>query len=256
MGTHGTHVRRALLVGALLLAAGAVTGAAAPATLSGDEILKRMDANTAYRSIEYDGTLAIYSGDTVRTKEMRASALGTTRALAEFTNPEDKGTKFLKIDKNLWIYFPSEQDTVKISGHMLKEGMMGSDVSYQDALESDDLFKKYTVTVSGEQTVDGRQCYVLTLNATVKDVQYETRRMWVDEERFVALRQEMYAKSGKLLKVSRVLDVQKIGDRFFPVKEEISDQLKRGSRTQFTMAEVRLDVPVSESLFSLRNLGR
>lgn len=246
-------IRRCILL-ASLLAAGA--GSVLAAGLSGDDILKRMDANTSYRSIEYDGTLAIYSGDAVRTKEMKATAVGTSKAIAEFTNPEDKGTKFLKIDKNLWIYFPSEQDTVKISGHMLKEGIMGSDVSYQDALESDDLFKKYAVTVSGEETTDGRACYVLTLNATVKDVQYETRKMWVDEERFVALRQEEYAKSGKLLKVSRVLDVRKIGDRWFPVKEEISDQLKQGSRTQFTMAEVRLDVPVSESLFSLRNLGR
>ena len=56
--------------------------------------------------------------------------------------------------------------------------------------------------------------------------------------------------------MSRVLEVQKIGDRFFPVKEEISDQLKQGSRTQFIMRDVRLDVPVSESMFSLRNLGR
>ena len=246
-------IRRCILL-ASLLAAGA--GSALAAGLSGDDILKRMDANTSYRSIEYDGTLAIYSGDAVRTKEMKATAVGTSKAIAEFTNPEDKGTKFLKIEKNLWIYFPSEQDTVKISGHMLKEGIMGSDVSYQDALESDDLFKKYAVTVSGEETVDGRACYVLTLNATVKDVQYETRKMWVDEERFVALRQEEYAKSGKLLKVSRVLDVRKIGDRWFPVKEEISDELKQGSRTQFIMADVRLDVPVSESLFSLRNLGR
>jgi len=246
--------RLALIATAMLSAsAGAGWGAAA---LSGDEILKRMDANTAYRSIEYNGTLAIYSGDTVRTKEMKAMAMGTTRALAEFTNPEDKGTKFLKIDKNLWIYFPSEQDTVKISGHMLKEGMMGSDVSYQDALESDDLFKKYAVTVSGEDTVDDRPCYVLTLTATVKDVQYETRKMWVDKERFVALKQEMYAKSGKLLKVSRILEVQRIGDRYFPVKEEISDQLKQGSRTQFIMRDVRFDVPVNESMFSLRNLQR
>jgi outer membrane lipoprotein-sorting protein len=215
-----------------------------------------MDANTAYRTIEYDGTLAIHSGEAVRTKEMRATAMGTSRAIAEFTNPEDEGTKFLKMEKNLWIYFPSEQDTVKISGHMLKEGMMGSDISYQDALESDDLFKKYAVAISGEDTVDGRPCYVLTLNATTKDVQYETRKMWVDKERFVALRQEMYAKSGKLLKVSRVLDVQKIGDRWFPVKEDVSDKLKQDSRTEFTMANVRLDVPVSESMFSLRNLGR
>ena len=247
------QIRRALLSAALMIATGAW---AAAAGLSGDEILRRMDANTAYRTIQYDGTLAIYSGDTVRSKDMKATAMGTTRALAEFTNPEDKGTKFLKIDKNLWIYFPSEQDTVKISGHMLKEGMMGSDVSYQDALESDDLFKKYAVTVSGEDSVDGRPCYVLTLSATAKDVQYETRKMWVDKERFVALRQEMYAKSGKLLKVSTVLDVQQIGDRWFPVKEEISDQLKQGSRTQFIMKDIRFDVPVDESLFSLRNLQR
>ncbi|HTP58361.1 MAG TPA: outer membrane lipoprotein-sorting protein [Spirochaetia bacterium] len=247
------QIRRALLSAALMIATGAW---AAAAGLSGDEILRRMDANTAYRTIQYDGTLAIYSGTVVRTKEMKATAMGTTRALAEFTNPEDKGTKFLKIDKNLWIYFPSEQDTVKISGHMLKEGMMGSDVSYQDALESDDLFKKYAVTVSGEDSVDGRPCYVLTLSATAKDVQYETRKMWVDKERFVALRQEMYAKSGKLLKVSTVLDVQQIGDRWFPVKEEISDQLKQGSRTQFIMKDIRFDVPVDESLFSLRNLQR
>jgi outer membrane lipoprotein-sorting protein len=244
--------KRGLLTGLLMI--GTASGFAAG--LSGDEILRRMDINTAYKTIEYDGTLAIYSGDTVRTKEMKATAMGTSRAIAEFTNPEDKGTKFLKIEKNLWIYFPSEQDSVKISGHMLKEGMMGSDVSYQDALESDDLFKKYAVTISGEETVDGRPCYLLKLSATSRDVQYETRKMWVDEERFVALKQEMYAKSGKLLKVSRVLDVEKIGDRWFPVKEEIADQLKQGSRTQFMMADVRLDVPVDESMFSLRSLGR
>ncbi len=242
------------LIATIALTAG--TGLWAAPSLSGDEILRRIDANTSFRSIQYDGTLAIYSGDTVRTKEMKATALGTSRALAEFTNPEDRGTKFLKIDRNLWIYFPSEQDTVKISGHMLKEGMMGSDVSYQDALESDDLFKKYAVAVTGEETVDGRPCYVLTLNATARDVQYETRKLWVDQERFLPLRQEMYAKSGKLLKVSRVLEVRRIGERWFPVKEEISDQLKQGSRTQFIMADVRIDVPVSESMFSLRNLGR
>ena len=60
----------------------------------------------------------------------------------EFTNPEDRGTRYLKRDKNLWIYFPKEQDTVKISGHLLKEGMMGSDVSYEDALESSDYQAK------------------------------------------------------------------------------------------------------------------
>lgn len=242
------------VLGAVLIIGLCVTAAAA--ALSGEEILRRVDSNTSYTSVEYDGTLAIYSGDAVRTKEMKALAMGASRAIVEFTNAEDKGTKYLKRDKNLWIYFPSEQDTVKISGHMLKEGMMGSDVSYQDALESDDLFKKYAVTSVADDTVDGRDCYLVSLSATTKNVQYESRRMWVDKERFVSLRQEMYAKSGKLLKVDRTLNVKRIGERWFPVKTEIADQLKKGSRTQFIMTDVRFDVPVSESMFSLRNLSR
>ncbi len=245
------HIAAALTV----LLAGAF-GPARAFALSGEEILSRVDRNTAFTSVSYEGTLAIYSGDAVRTKEMKAIAVGSSKALVEFTNPEDKGTKFLKIDKNLWIYFPSEQDTVKISGHMLKEGMMGSDVSYQDALESDTLSSKYSIEVTGEESVGTRPCYLVTLTAASRDVQYEVRKLWVDKERFVTLRQEMYAKSGKLLKVSRVLEVRQISGRFFPVKSEVSDQLRKGSRTVFAMTDIAFDVPVSDTLFSLRNLSR
>ncbi len=247
----------AVLGGAFAVMALLLAGTAAEAqSLSGEEILRKVDANTTFDSISYEGTLAIHSRDTVRTKQMKAIAVGTSKALVEFTNPEDRGTKYLKIDKNLWIYFPSEQDTVKISGHMLKEGMMGSDVSYEDALESDALYKKYSVTVTGEETLDGRPCYVLKLDARVKDVPYDARKIWVDRERFVALREEMYAKSGRLLKVSRVLDVEHIGGRWFPVKSEVSDKLRQDSRTVFTMTNVEFNVPVNNSMFSLRNLSR
>ncbi|HUX14277.1 MAG TPA: outer membrane lipoprotein-sorting protein [Spirochaetia bacterium] len=224
--------------------------------LTGEEILRKVDQNMAYDSISYAATFAIYSGETVRTKQMKAVAVGTSKALVEFTNPEDNGTKYLKIDKNLWIYFPSEQDTVKISGHMLKEGMMGSDVSYEDALESEDLYKKYDVTLDGTDTVDGRLCYVLKLAAQVRDVPYEVRKIWVDEERFTSLREEMYAKSGRLLKVSRTLEVRQIEGRYFPVKVEMSDQLRQNSKTVFTMTDIKFNVPVNNSEFSLRNLSR
>ncbi len=224
--------------------------------LSGEEILKRVDANITFSTISYDGSLAIHSQGTVRTKEMKVIAMGVTKALVEFTNSEDFGTKYLKIDRNLWIYFPAEQDTVRISGNMLKQGMMGSDVSYEDALDSDPLYRKYAVALTGTDTVDGRPCYVLTLTAIARDVQYDKRKIWVDEERFVPLRQEMFAQSGKLLKVFRTLEVRRIEGRYFPVKSEVVDELKADSRTDFAMKEVRFDVPVNPELFSLRNLGR
>jgi len=246
----GKAIITTLLFG--LLFGGVGSAFALPAT----DILHRMDQNQDFRTIKYVGTMIIHSGQTVRSKTMDVTAVGTSKALVEFTNPEDYGTKYLKLDQNLWIYFPAEQDSVKISGHMLSQGMMGSDVSYQDALESGQFEKKYDVALTGEQSVDGRPCYLLTLTAKVRDAEYAMLKIWVDKERFVSLREEMYAKSGLLLKVSRTLSVQQFGTRWFPTRVVMSDKLKENSSTEFEMNNVVFDPPVNESMFSLRNLGR
>jgi hypothetical protein len=182
--------------------------------------------------------------------------MGTSRALTRFTNPEDEGVKYLKLNKDLWIYFPKEQETVKISGHMLKEGMMGSDISYEDALESDGLLEKYSASIDGETVYEGKPCHILTLTARRKDAPYEVRKLLVDKELNIAWKEEMYAKSGKLLKEGRVLDVKKIGRRWFPVKGEFVNKLRANSRTEFEMKDIRIDAPMRESDFSLRMLER
>jgi len=221
-----------------------------------EEILSAVDKNRDYGTISYAATMEIHVGGEVRVKTMKALGQDASKALAEFTNPEDRGTKYLKIDKELWIYFPSEQDVVKISGHMLKEGMMGSDVSYEDALESDALHKKYSASLTGEEDCDGHPCYVLTLDATVKDAPYYKRKMWVDKDLFIQRKEEMYAKSGTQLKVSHVLEVKKIGSRHFPVKIEMINKLRKDTKTVFEMRDVRFDVKVEQGAFSLRNLQR
>ncbi len=224
--------------------------------LSGEEILALVDKNLSFSSIEYVGIMEIHSGDRVRTKEMDVKALGAGKAFVRFTNPEDRGTKYLKIDKNLWIYFPSEQETVKISGHMLKEGMMGSDVSYEDALESGDFAQTYSIRLSGEEAVGDRPCYVIQLDAKKKDAPYDKRKMWIDKERFVNLKEEMYAKSGKLLKTGRTLAVESIQGRYYGVSVELSDALKKNTKTVFHLKSVRFDTKLDEGMFSLRNLQR
>jgi hypothetical protein len=230
-----------------------VPGASA---ITPDEILSSIDKNRNYGTISYAATMEIHVGNEVRTKTMKTLGRGTEKALAEFTDPQDKGTKYLKINKELWIYFPSEQDVVKISGHMLKEGMMGSDVSYEDALESDALHKKYAASLSSEETFEGHPCYVLTLDALVKDVPYYKRKMWVDKELFIQWKEEMYAKSGTLLKVSHVLDVKKLGVRHFPTKIEMVNMLRKNTKTIFEMSDIVFDVKVADNVFSLQNLQR
>ena len=231
--------------------------AAGASAIDGLEILKKMDGNRDWKSMVATAKMEIVIDDETRVKTMEINGVAEgNKSLVRFTNPEDEGTKYLMLGDNLWIYFPEENDVVKISGHMLKEGMMGSDVSYEDALESDKLSEKYAVEVTGEEEYNGHACYLLTLNARVKDAPYYKRVMWVEKERYIAWKEESFAKSGKKLKTSRVLDVKKIGDRWYPVKVEMVNALRKNSRTVFTTETVEFGKPLAENMFTMRNLRR
>ncbi len=235
-----------------LAAQSAPTGAAP----TGAQILKRMDANQTFKTVAYAGTMTIDLGNRVLVKEMRSVAEGASKAFVEFVNPEDRGTRYLKLNDEMWIYFPEDQETVKISGHLLKEGMMGSDVSYEDALESDSLEDKYDIKVLGSETVDGRTCWVLDLKANTKTAPYDRQKIWVDAERYVSLKGEMYAKSGKLLKESRALAVKAFGSRWFVTKLRMEDKLRKGNGTVFEMQDLRFDVALPADMFTMRRLSR
>ena len=221
-----------------------------------EEILRRVDENQAFKSIEYTGRMEITLAGDTRVKLMKAYAIGDSKAFIEFTNPEDRGTRMLKLDKNLWMYFPKEQDTVKISGHLLKEGMMGSDVSYEDAMESDALLEKYSAAILREETLDGRPTWVLELKARDRTASYDRRVVWIDRERYVGLKGEMYARSGKLLKESLSLDIQKIGGRWYPVRTEMINKLRRDTRTVFVLEDLKLDIRLDDSKFSMAELTK
>jgi outer membrane lipoprotein-sorting protein len=250
--------RYATLKIAALAAALAAAGAAlaAQSSMEAGAILARLDSNESYRSISYSGRMEITIGGETRYKTMDSVAQGADKAFSEFTNPEDRGTRYLKLGKDLWIYFPKEQDTVKISGHLLQEGMMGSDVSYQDALESQDFLAKYSASLKGREAVDGRDCYVIDLSAKVPTAVYDRRTLWIDSERFVNLKEEMYARSGKLLKVSTTLEVAKLGERWYPSKIEFVSKLRTNTKTVFSMTRIALDAPVDAKRFTMAALTK
>ena len=248
------------IIACLCLALGAIGAAAAQETPSGGPdaaaILALVDGNLSFKSIRYTGRIEIKIGAALRVKSMEATAQGREKAFIEFTNPEDRGTRYLKLGKDLWMYFPKEADTVKISGHLLKEGMMGSDLSYEDALESKDFTATYSASVKGRESVDGRDCYVVELAAKTPTAPYDRRRLWIDSERWVTVKEEMYARSGKLLKTSRSLEVKRIGERWFPTQTELVSALRKDSRTVLYVDKVELDPALDPRQFTMAALTK
>jgi len=242
------HVFWAILV---LFAFAAVETVAAQSV---EEILSKLDANMSYGTASFSARMQITVGSETRYKTVNVVSQGSSKSFAEFTNPEDRGTRMLKLGDNLWIYFPEEQGTVKLSGYMLRQGMMGSDVSYQDVMESSDFLAKYTGILKGQETVDGRPAFVVELAAKVPTAAYDRRVLWIDSERFVPLKQEMHAKSGLLLKTTVTTEVTRVDDRWFPARMEYVSKLHSDTKTVFAMSNIEFGIKLGARQFSLSAL--
>jgi outer membrane lipoprotein-sorting protein len=227
-----------------------------PQTPSAAELLRRVDNNEIYNTIEYEGEIIIEYQGRRYVKVMKAWAKGNSDSFIEFTNSEDRGTKYLKKGGRLYVYSPDNEGVMLISGHMLKESMMGSDMSYEDAISNETLSSRYNPVLAGSETRQGRDCWVLELAAKKKTESYPKRKLLIDKETGDMLNYELYALSGAKLKEFNLGKIEVISGRRFPVEMEVRDLLRKDSKTTFVMKNVVLDKPIADSVFSQRNLER
>ncbi|MDR1410660.1 MAG: outer membrane lipoprotein-sorting protein [Spirochaetaceae bacterium] len=229
-------------------------------TPSAAELLRRVDDNEIYTTIQYEGEMIIEYQGRRFVKNMRAWARENSDSFIEFTNPEDRGTKYLKKSGRLYVYSPDTEEVMLISGHMLKESMMGSDMSYEDTIENEKLINRYDPALDGSAVWNSngasRDCWILDLTAKRRTESYPKQKLWIDKENGDCLRYELFALSGAKLKEYNLNRVEIFGGRRFPVEIEIRDLLRKNSKTTMAMRNVILDRPIADSVFSTRNLER
>lgn len=220
-----------------------------------EQIIKDVDKNLSAKSQIIESSMTVHGKRNSRTMTSKSYTVGTTKSFTEYLSPaRDKGTKMLKLEKEMWVYSPSTDRTIMISGHMLRQSVMGSDLSYEDMMEDRKLTEMYNASLVGEETIEGRKCYVLKLNAKLDDIAYDSQKIWVDMERLVPLKQELYAKSGQLLKQVTLSDVQRIQNRWYPMKMVYKDMLKDGKGTEYTITKVEFDKDIPAHVFSKGSL--
>lgn len=224
---------------------------------SGKAILERVDENYTAENRKAISTMVIKGRRGTRTLQAQSWVQGIEKSFTEYLSPpREKGVKMLKLGDKLWIYSPSTDRIIKIAGHMLKRSVMGSDLSYEDYMEDPKLSNMYNVELAREENINGRDCYVLELSAKKEGIAYYRRKMWVDKERFLPLKEELFAKSGKLLKRLVINEVFKVGKRWYPKRMVFKDVLKKGEGTEFIIDSIEFNVKIPEHVFSKASLRR
>lgn len=218
---------------------------------TGEEILKRIDQNQVLEKAVSVSTMIVHgrAGDrTIKSKTW----IDDNKAFVEYLSPaREKGKKMLKLEKQLWIYTPEPSDRIiSISGHLLRQSVMGSDMSYEDMMESDKLWINYDAKVLGREQLNERDCWVLELTAKNSNVAYYSRKIWVDAEHWLPLKEERFAKSGRLLKRTEILEVFRQDGRWLPKRMTFKDMLSRGEGTEYIIDSIDFNVAIPEFRFT------
>ena len=222
-----------------------------------ESILKKIDANNLSDGKIIVMTMTIQGRRGSRTITAKTWQRNLTDSFTEYLAPaREKGTKMLKLSDQLWTYSPDTDRTILISGHMLRQSVMGSDMSYEDMMEDPVLANNYNANIIGEETLNGRPVWILKLTARKEDMAYAEHRLWVDKERYIGLKEELFAKSGTLLKKLEVLEVMQVNKRWLAKTMVYKDTLKDGNGTKVTIDSIEFNNKLPEHLFSKSALRR
>ena len=215
------------------------------------EIIKKIDNNMFSKTQIVTSEMIVYGKRKKRIIRSKGYSKGKENNYTEYLSPErEKGTKMLKLDKRLWIYSPSTDRTIQLSGHLLRQSVMGSDLSYEDMMEERKLSEVYTAEIVNEDIYIDSPVWIMQLTSKVEGLAYHKRTLWIDKNKFVPLKENLYAKSGVLLKTTTFTNIKKIDSRWFPMKMNYKDMLKDGKGTDFIILDIAFNTKIPDNYFS------
>ena len=158
---------------------------------------------------------------------------------------------------DFWVYLPvlsKVKRVVSVTDGGESGAVFGSEVSAEDA----DVRKvrDYTYKILGEDTYRGRPVWKIEMTPTAsrrKRSYYGRIVAYVDKERFIVLKEDLYDRSGRQYKQYTVLDVEQIGKVWMITNAAMNNLVKRRITT-WVQPNIALNVDINEEFLTQRSL--
>lgn len=174
----------------------------------------------------------------VRVKTLEVNGDGD-KSLSIFDEPADvKGTASLTFSHSTkpdeqWLYLPALKRVKRISSKNKSGPFMGSEFAFED-IGSQEV-DKYTYKYLRDESIDGTETFVLERYPTDKHSGYTKQIVWMEKDRYVALKVEYFDRKDSLLKTLTATDFQQyMGKHWRPsILEMVNHQSGKSTRLDF-----------------------
>lgn len=219
-----------------------------------DLILEKMDSLYRSKSSKAKIKMSIYHPDWSREMVMDVWTKGLEKSFITILSPaKDKGISTLKIENEMWNYFPKINKVIKVPPSMMMGSWMGSDFT------NDDLVKENTYLEDHNYKLITNSNDLYEIELTPKK---ETVSVWgkviltIEKKRLIPIKESFYDEKKELIRELFFDNVKKIGSRNIPLRLTLIPLKKVGQKTIVEYDEIIFDIKVPIETFSRKNLQK
>ncbi len=193
-----------------------------------------------------------------RDMTLKSWAKGNEYSLILVTAPaRDKGTAFLKREKEIWNWQPTIDRTIKMPPSMMMQSWMGSDFTNDDLVRESSIVTDYEHELLGTETLEGRACYKIKLTPKPDaPVVWGEIISWISKEEYLQLKSEFYDEDGYLVQTIYGKQVKEMDGRVIPSVLEVVPAEEEGHKTRLEYLSLDFNEPIKPSFFSIQNMKR
>jgi len=224
--------------------------------LSAKDIVKKADDNMRGKTSQADITIKIIRPTWSREMTMKAWSKGDDYSMILVTGPaREKGTVFLKREKEVWNWMPSIERNIKLPPSMMSQSWMGTDFTNDDLVKEASSVSDYDHKLLGRATISDRDCYKIEMIPKPSAaIVWEKVIVWIDSKDFLQLKAEFYDEDGALINIMNSSEIKEIGGRKITSKIEMFPVDKKGNSTVILYNDIIFDRPIDDNFFSTRQM--
>ena len=236
----------------------------AQAQITGSEIMEKVYNRPTGSDIQSTLTMTLTnSRGSTRVREIKQfiKQFGEDeKKIMFFVAPSDvKNTSFMSWSygdgqsDDMWIYLPALKKTKRISSSSKSDYFMGSDFTY------DDLGGRHpsedTHTFLREETINGKDCYVVESIPKDSDYLYSKTISWVVKDEWFGMKKDFYDEDEEFLKSLIINEYEKVNGYWVIPEMEMYNEQKDHS-TLMQLKDIKIGDGINDSQFTERMMER